>query len=63
MEYKPIWQGTDWELLVNDKDEFKIHDLMTDESIRIDSDDKDEFHELLSRLDDELWAESEPIND
>jgi len=58
MEFKPIWHGIDWELQVNDKDEFKIHDLMTGNSIVIASDDKAEFSELLSRLYDELWEES-----
>lgn len=58
MEFKPIWKGADWELLVNDKDKFKIQGVMTGDNILIEADDKEEFHILLSRLDDELWAET-----
>lgn len=63
MEFKPIWDGLDWQLLVNDKDEFKIYDKMTGDSILIESDDKDEIQKLMGVLTNELWEESVDFSD
>ena len=58
MEFKPIWSGEDWELLVNDKDEFLIYDLQSHAELHISKDDKTEFQKLIQMLSSELWQES-----
>ena len=57
-EFKPIWTGKNWELLVNDKDEFVIYDIETHAEIEIVKEDKQEFQQLISVLSHELWQES-----
>lgn len=58
MDFKPIWSGKDWELLVNDKDEFLIYDIASEHGIEITVRDKQEFQQLISVLSNELWQES-----
>ncbi len=57
-EFKPIWSGKDWELLVNDKDEFMIYDIQAENNIIITFNDKQEIQQLIARLSNELWQES-----
>jgi len=57
-DFKPIWTGKDWELSVNDKDEFMIYDNQAENNIMIKFEDKQEFQQLLSVFSNELWQES-----
>lgn len=57
-EFKPIWTGKDWELLVNDKDEFMIYDIAAEHGLEITFRDKQEFQQLIAILARELWEES-----
>ena len=57
-DFKPIWTGNDWELLVNDKDEFMIYDNQAENNITITFEDKQEFQQLIARLSNEFWQES-----
>jgi len=57
-DFKPIWSGKDWELLVNDKDEFMIYDNQAENNFIITFEDKQEFQQLIARLSNELWQES-----
>ena len=47
----------DWDLQVNDKDEFRIYDRMTGDSIIVEQDDKEEIAHLIERLMIELEEE------
>ena len=58
MVFRKMWgQGVDWELQIDDNDNFRILNLMTGDSVTIEQDDKAEFLELLNRLKLELEAE------
>lgn len=58
MVFRKMWgQGVDWELQIDDNDNFRILNLMTGDSVTIEQDDKAEFLELLNRLKVELEAE------
>ena len=57
-DFKPIWSGKNWELLINDKDEFVIYDIETHAEIEIMKEDKQEFQQLIAVLSNEFWQES-----
>ena len=65
-EWKQVYTEVgwlDWRLETNDKDQFRIVDMMTGDSIVIEQDDKEEFSRLISLLQDELFQETPELDE
>ena len=65
-EWKQVYTEVgwlDWRLETNDKDQFRIVDMMTGDSIVIEQDDKEEFLRLISLLQDELFQETPELDE